>query len=380
MKYMGSKRALLTNGLGETLNREVKGAKRFVDMFLGTAEVAAYIAERHTIAVYGVDLQSYSVFLAESIIGRNRTVEWEELWSKWNDRARRRVRRFSLPKFQDSKTFTRAFVNECRIWCSSQSDEAPITGAYGGHYFSPIQAIWIDAYRATLPNAEPQRTLALASLIRASSQCAAAPGHTAQPFQPTKTAKPFLRESWSKDVRYQLKGILATVSSKKAIELGAARVGNANEIAEGLEKGDLVFLDPPYSGVQYSRFYHVLETIARGSCGVVSGIGRYPDQIHRPKSRYSLVSESALALDNLLGTISEKGARAILTFPDHECSNGLSGNDVRRIANSHFKVTEKIVASKFSTLGGRGGGGRDKVASRKARHIRKELVLILRPK
>ena len=123
----------------------------------------------------------------------------------------------------------------------------------------------------------------------------------------------------------------------------------------------------------------MLETIAWGQCGKVSGVGRYPDRALRPKSRFSLVSESNQALEELLAKVSAKGARAILTFPDHQCSNGLSGEDVQRIAKKHFKVIEKAVPSRFSTLGGRGTGD-NKVAKRKARHDASELVLLLRPR
>lgn len=379
MKYMGSKRVLLTNGLGDALNEEITGAQRFVDMFLGTAEVAAFIAQRHAIPVFGVDLQAYSVLLAEAVIGRDSVAPWEDLWNKWSDRARRFSTTFEPPSVNEDRKLTRQFVKDSRVWCSSQIDTVPITKAYGGHYFSPAQAIWIDAFRATLPKHEPVRTVAVAALIRASSQCVASPGHTAQPFQPTRTAAPFLMAAWCKDIKKRVRDALKGLSTQYAKKLGAARIADANQIAGGLREGDLVFLDPPYSGVQYSRFYHVLETIARGHCGEVTGIGRYPPTELRPRSRFSLVSESHKALDELLEQISTKGARAIVTFPDHECSNGLSGDDVRAIARKHFQVSEKIVASRFSTLGGR-GTGRDKVAKRLARHDASELVLFLRPK
>ena len=55
-------------------------------------EVAAYVAERHYLPVYGVDLQAYSVVLAEAIIGRDKIVVWEGLWERWNERARRFAR------------------------------------------------------------------------------------------------------------------------------------------------------------------------------------------------------------------------------------------------------------------------------------------------
>jgi four helix bundle suffix protein len=61
-------------------------------------------------------------------------------------------------------------VQECRDWCGGQSS-APIIVASGGYYFSPLQAVWIDALRAALPSDDPARTVALAALIRAASQC-----------------------------------------------------------------------------------------------------------------------------------------------------------------------------------------------------------------
>jgi len=127
----------------------------------------------------------------------------------------------------------------------------------------------------------------------------------------------------------------------------------------------------------YSRFYHVLETISKGRCGPVEGAGRYPDAVKRPKSSYSLKQDSEDALDDLLGTVSSKGARAILTFPAHNCSNGLSGDIVQDIAEVHFRVQRKIVKSTFSTLGGTGIDEDD--GGRNARHSTDELILLLRP-
>ena len=156
-------------------------------------------------------------------------------------------------------------------------------------------------------------------------------------------------------------------------------MADAVEMAHNVGRGDLVFLDPPYSSVQYSRFYHVLESIARGECGEVSGVGRYPEPCRRPKSAFSLVTQSEEALDQLLFLVSANGASAILTFPDHQCSNGLSGASVRAIARAHFRLRENSIKSRFSTLGGRGTGD-DKVARRKARHEASELMLLLNPR
>jgi hypothetical protein len=111
----------------------------------------------------------------------------------------------------------------------------------------------------------------------------------------------------------------------------------------------------------------------------VSGVGRYPIPSRRPRSRYSVKTESISTFRKLLETISKKNARAIVTFPDHECSNGLSGKEARKIAKKYFRVKEKIVISKFSTLGGTQNNG-DFGNGRTARQKAKELILILSPR
>lgn len=373
---MGSKRAMLGNGLGELLDEQVPTARRFVDLFTGSAAVATHVGCRFNLPVLAFDLQNYSTVLADAVIGRNSKLDWKPAYERWYIRAESFVNELTLPK---SGNVTQKLVAEYRSWCAKQHD-LPITKAYGGHYFSPQQAVWIDALRAKLPSTEPARTVALAALIQAASQSAAAPGHTAQPFQPTKTAKPFLADAWKRDIPTRVRSGFESLAGQCAMRIGGSRVADANDAAEELVEGDLVFLDPPYSGVHYSRFYHVLETIAQGSCGEVTGVGRYPAPILRPRSSYSVTSESNFALDELLSTISSRGARAILTFPDHECSNGLSGESVREISNRYFRVKEKTVKSKFSTMGGTGKAQRNEEGLRSARHHADELILVLVPK
>jgi adenine-specific DNA-methyltransferase len=279
---------------------------------------------------------------------------------------------------RSSAALTVAIVKRHRKWSAAQRN-VPLTNAYGGHYLSAHQAIWLDAMRATLPKSKAPRRVALAALIGAASFCVASPGHTAQPFQPTRTAKRFLAEAWSKDIVKKTKEQLELLCAVKSRCRGQAIKGDANAIAKSVRKKDLVFIDPPYSGVHYSRFYHVLESIARGETGEVSGVGRYPSPHRRPRSRYSVQSESRDALNSLLETIAKRGAKVILTFPDHKCSNGLSGYLIQKIAAKHFDVGYKSVGSRFSSLGGT-SDNRGNQAGREARLEARELVLTLSPK
>jgi adenine-specific DNA methylase len=365
---------MLENGLGVLLEREVPRSRRFVDLFAGSGAVSIRVAQRFPIEVQAFDLQYYSAVLTDSVVRRAEKIQWQAIWRAWLQRAQQIV----PIKCPVPQKITKSSVADLRAW-SSEQFSLPITKAYGGHYFSPQQAVWFDALRATLPRRESARTVALASLIQVASACAAAPGHTAQPFQPTRTAKRYLLEAWNRDVIGRTKAVFQVLASQFALMVGSAAVEDANEAAKNLQEGDLAFIDPPYSGVHYSRFYHVLETIAHGQCTEVSGTGRYPAPEFRPRSRYSVTSESNSALDELLKSVSSNGARAIVTFPDYDCSNGLSGECLQEIARKYFRIRGRTVKSRFSSLGGT-GDLRGNEAGRAPRKHANELMLVLEPK
>jgi len=368
MKYMGSKRWMLQNGLGDLIAREVGSATRFVDLFSGSAAVSTHVALKYDIPVTAFDLQTFSTVLARAVLERESKIDADQVWTEWYTRARK-LRRCLRPP--SARIVNRGTVKQHRRWCAEQT--WLMTKSYGGHYFSALQSVWLDALRQTLPEREPEKSVALAALICAASQCAAAPGHTAQPFQPTRTAKPFLVDAWRKNIVDHCRSAMTLIAQQHARVRGCAGVRDANDAATSMTEGDLAFIDPPYSGVHYSRFYHVLETLARGQCSEVSGTGRYPIADERPRSKYSLKSESSDALNTLFKIISSRGGKAIVTFPQRKCSNGLSGRAVLELARTHFTVERHWVASKFSTLGGNN-------AHRDARCATRELILVLRPR
>lgn len=376
MKYMGSKRAMLRNGLGEVLLREVASHSRFIDLFAGSGAVASFVAARADIEVHAYDLQTYSYVLSGAVLSRTEKADSTKIWSNWRRRASRKLMNCNAHIPEPSGRLSEREVRRLRDWCSLQTG-FPITSAYGGHYFSPFQSLWIDALRLTIPLEEPERTLALAALVDAASDCAASPGHTAQPFQPTKSARRFLHDAWSRSIPDKVRTALSRFATVTAKKPGMAYVGDANEAASIVRPGDLVFIDPPYSALHYSRFYHVLESVALGFCGRVEGVGRYPKRELRPRSSYSVKSESSNALRELLAKLSKNGANVVLTFPNHDCSNGLSGESIKKLSADYFDISEVAVKSRLSTLGGTGD---DCIESemRGARRNTDELILIMR--
>jgi adenine-specific DNA methylase len=378
MKYMGSKRAMLQTGLGEIIAARVCDGDRFVDLFTGSGAVAAFVAESFPIPVLASDLQSFATILAGAIVERSEPLKTEAIWLAWETRARSLLD--SAPLYAaccafEEESWARArslTMNIARLIGESDRDW-PFVAAYAGHYYSPKQAYEIESLRRTLPANDDETTGALAALVTAASECAAAPGHTAQPFSSSVSGHRFLFEAWKRDVFARVKNSLTSLGARFANFRGETRIGDARSIAMGLGPGDIVFVDPPYSSVQYSRFYHVLETLSRGTCGSVTGVGRYPPASERPKSAFSTKSKSRQEVRLLLETLGERGTTVIFTFPRDDASNGLSGEVIQELASEHFQVTRTEVNGRFSTL----GGG---PSCRGARVPAYEVILTLLPK
>lgn len=373
---MGSKHKLLTNGLGQLILEESRHAERVVDLFCGGSSVAWFVAEKTMRPVLATDLQQYAVVLARSVITRTKALDPVGTAKDWFDTVldiRKNSEHWqSAQLLASSHTNVPRYVEASRSLCNSTSGSGSIWRSYGGYYFSPAQAATIDAMLHALPEEEPVRTVCLAATISSGSHCAASPGHTAQPFQPTPGASRYIAEAWDKDPLELARKALEQICTLRANVAGDAVVGEAVSIASTLSSSDIAFVDPPYSGVQYSRFYHVLETIASGAEELVAGKGRYPPLAARPQSAFSNRGQSREALVSLLENLSKARTTVILTFPAGESSNGLSGDIVAEVADRLFDVQRRqVFSSRFSTLGGNN-------SNRAARSKSEELVLVMR--
>ncbi|AWN35954.1 DNA adenine methylase [Methylobacterium radiodurans] len=379
MKYMGSKKAMLLNGLGETISEEISKSTRFVDLFSGSGAVSWHVSSRWQVPVLACDLQHYAVSLAAGVLTRTSPIQSTKTFDRWIKKAEDKV--LSCPHYKDILGNHMLLLEDANISCiaegargiAAREGNNSIMRSYGGYYFSPMQCLWLDALRQALPYRTQDRALALAALICTASRLAASPGHTAQPLKANETAGVYLRRAWKRDLLSVLKYNLIEVGRKSALKRGAAFQGDALEVARTLQDGDLVFIDPPYSAVQYSRFYHVLETISSGMNFVPEGSGRYPPVSGRPVSAYSLKTKSRTAIVDLFRSLSSVGANAIVTFPEELASNGLSGRDVEEAADAYFVIKKRSVSTSFSTLGGTR-------ANRQARKVGGELILALQAK
>lgn len=369
MKYMGHKGKLLPV-LGDVLLQESKASRAVADPFCGSGAVSWFLSQQSDKQVVSGDLQSFAVHRAAAVVERTTALDGDVLCDRWFSRAEAIVtgivNKFpnaerSIEPVQGDAAGVIDLVQRSRVFCEEvmpdlaarREQPLPMTMAYGGHYFSPMQAIWLDALRATLPKRLDQRAVAMAALIEVASKCAASPGHTAQPFQPSESSAKHILSAWRRPVPLTVREVVLSLSDKFAQRRGRAKVLGFFETISSLDRGDLVFADPPYSAVHYSRFYHVLETLARGKEISVTGRGRYPDVSERPCSEFSMKTTSLEAARQLVHGCHERGLGLVLTFPSGEASNGLSADAFMELGKGRFASIEELkVDSDFSTLGG----------------------------
>lgn len=99
----------------------------------------------------------------------------------------------------------------------------------------------------------------------------------------------------------------------------------------------LVYADPPYTKDQYSRYYHVYETLLLYDLPAVQGKGLYRND--RFVSKYCLSSTVDEAIETLIAACAEMGADMILSYP----TNGLFDDSRYRLPEMFQKHYRKKV-------------------------------------
>lgn len=366
---MGHKGRLLPV-LGGVLLEQVRDAGQAADPFCGSGIVSWFLAENTDLVVQAGDLQRFASVRAAAVIERTKPLDAHSLLASWFAAARELISHIiahfpnamrSIDPSLDDIGEIRSIVERSRRFSGivlpplleRVGGSWPMSKAYGGYYFSPAQALVFDALRQTLPRSAPRRDITLAALVEAASRCAAAPGHTAQPFQPTAGAARYIVEAWSRDVWSRVAEAVHTIAGRAARRPGNAAARDFRATLRALRPGDLVFADPPYSGVHYSRFYHVLETLTDGREVSVSGQGRYPPAEKRPASEFSRKTEARRAAAELVDLCATSRLKLVLTFPAGRSSNGMSAQDFIEFGRGKFSKVEYLEEdSQFSTLGG----------------------------
>lgn len=226
---------------------------------------------------------------------------------------------------------------------------------YSGGYFSTRQAIELDALRLAIDSHGSSSDWLLAAWLAAAATIINAPGHTAQYLKPTTPAAfQRIRRQWARPVWPVF------VSKLEEIVLVGNRAWRtANVVCQDdaltllssgrLESVGAVYADPPYTKDQYSRYYHLYETLYRYDFPDSTGAGRYRSD--RFTSAFSLASEVESAFWRLLEGVARLGAPLVLSYPARSLLSR-RGVEIRDLIASFFRLErETVLDYRHSTMG-----------------------------
>jgi adenine-specific DNA-methyltransferase len=331
MKYMGSKRELLPDIKTEVSKMVPKGST-VLDLFAGTASVGAYLKKDFNIV--SNDIQEYSKVLANALVcstGKRLKIRFEDVQEQfmaafienksaltkmlkktlqssndfvtrsqgqWDEKSRKEYlaffETFPCPE-NEFKTENKELKKLKTEYFSRNKDHKifpylQTTFLFSETYFSLEQAIDIDSIRYAIDKVfvdEISASISLSALMYAHSYCSSGTGHFAM-FRDITSVKS------AQDVFKYRPKIAMDYFQKKLLEIveySNDYNGNNHEAwnldfkealsDKNLKDVDLLYADPPYSFVHYSRFYHATESLVKYDYNIPEHKGRYRTDRHQ---------------------------------------------------------------------------------------------------
>lgn len=220
-RYTGSK-AKLASWIFELISEKCEG-KCFADMFAGTG-IISYIASKSFQEVIVNDFLYSNNVIYKGFFGNGR----------WNQgKINNRIKRYNeVSNNQIKNTF--------------------FSKNYGGRYFGIQDAKKIGYIRNDIEKHKSDFTkreynILIASLIYSVDKIANTVGHY----------DAYLRTA-PRDNQFVF-GIIDPIKKNKGFKIFSE---DANNLAKKI-RADIIYIDPPYNSRQYSRLYHVLETLTK---------------------------------------------------------------------------------------------------------------------
>lgn len=397
IRYMGNKVALA--GDVAALIAQLDASRTLVDLFSGMCSVAGAVSGSGR-RVWVNDFQRYAELVARCLLcsqdrppSRDRFVN--ELLPAYRANLASLSERFASELKDESRVLGRddkaAYVKTQSEWrhvgnspvlaaeaatLREQGQAGPyrmatLTFAWG--YFGLRQSIEIDSLKAAIDHglhrgvlSEDEARWCRLALLQACSRAASSPGHFAQ-FLGGRTEAGYRRIRSSR--RYSIwDSVLSDLEDLKPFGTKRWRARNRAlrhdtlQIWPTLDDAKLgpaiFYADPPYSKEQYSRFYHVLESLEHYDYPDAAGAGRYrPDRLLTPLAQKSGVLG---ATREICKEIADRRGILVLSYP----SSGLLTRDlevdVAALLREFFDDVRLPIAtaSTHSTLGARHGNSK----------------------
>lgn len=403
LNYLGSKLRLL-DFIMDNVRCVTPDGAGVCDLFAGSGCVAYRMSS--SFPVTACDIQQYSMTICDALLGnskipaipvenliassrRSPIKELESIFRPLIDIENRAIEDKNITVLADIVDFGSLEAYRAGRMKSSVSDaqrivlkaidssglsprDTFISRHYGGVYFSYRQAVAIDMLLSTIRQIDsaPERTVLLASLMSTASDIVDTVGkHFAQPIK-TRDRKGKLKTLvYSKAVKDKTIDVedvyKAWVAAYSTLPRGPFHnktiCGDYAKCLVSLpENVSTVYADPPYTRDHYSRFYHVLETIAIGDEPVISTVkihgsthlsnGLY--RADRHQSPFCIKSKGPDAFDSLFRLTASRGCNLLLSYSPYDETKKthprvVTMSQLRTWAGKYFRNVDLVSAGHF---------------------------------
>ncbi len=293
-RYIGSKSRVLSHIFDSIPLQFRKG--HFIDVFGGTGVVAAKALDYfQKVSINDFLFSNHAVY--QGFFGRGKFSE-------------KRLKEIAIRLNQLDEPEDRYFVEE-----------------FGNRYFSRHDALKISAIREELEALRNEINnrefnILLASLIYSTDRSARTVGH-----YETFLKSPKSRQNFSFELIRPFRAASVDIFQE-----------DANKLARKLN-GEVAYVDPPYNSRQYSRFYHLLETLTKWDRPRLQGIARKPPTENT--SEYCK-STASIAFEDLINNLNV-GVIVVSYNNTYESRSSSSRNkitleQIKKILKSRGKV------------------------------------------
>ena len=280
---------------------------------------------------------------------------------------------FNLEKSKSKISSIQSQVNDKLNKADIIGKESLVSRYYGGVYFSYRQAVQIDVIMNAIrryPIASDKNIL-LAALLSTSSDIACTVGkHFAQPIKARDSKGNITKLVYNKAIKDKTIDVISLFEEwlNKYVSLPKASFNNTIQQGDYMECLKMlpdnvrtIYADPPYTRDHYSRFYHVLETIAlddvpeistvkiHGSTHVSNGIYRKD----RHQSPFCIRSKAPKAFENMFKAISASRRNLLLSYSPYDETKDshprvVTISQLMSWASAYFNNVEVVSAGHFT--------------------------------
>lgn len=352
IKYMGSKAAILSF-IGSELAKVHAEGRPFVDLFAGACAVSGGFG--HISKVISNDIQEYSAVIANTYLKRAEKIGSFDIIALASNRAEENLALLPIDTDYPAETTLDEFnkieqANRGLLNHEFTYSHHLFTKTYSGTWWSAAQCVWIDAIREVLDELFFKKEIeksdfdfGLTCLMHAMAYTSQGTGHYAQ-YRDAKDAagmvdiKKYRRASLPAIFKRKFEALLIW-NLQNVIDLGHEMVSMDYRDCLSKIPPSVVYADPPYAFVHYSRFYHAMETLVKYDYPTIQHIGnkivkgRYRTDRHQ--SPFCIKTKVKLAFIDLFDGVKNSNSDLLLSYSN---TGMIDIEELMRLATSTFGI------------------------------------------